>query len=126
LFKIFNTLPILAYIFHVFKEEGCSSIKIADCQGICLVIARFQVRCPVRAFCCCCCFLGYSLDKKLYFFCLSHQLLNQEHIVHHVIRAQLISSSIADVAIFVKKSLKKIAKHNLVKHNISGGCALGV
>jgi len=50
---------------------------VADCQGICLVIARFQVRCPVGAF-------------------TVTQLLNREHIV---IRPQLKNSSIADVVI---------------------------
>jgi len=37
---------------------------VVDYQGICLVITRFQVRCPVRAL--------VSLAKKLYSHCLSH------------------------------------------------------
>jgi len=48
-----------------------------DYQGICLVIARFQVRCPVGAFCCCC-FLGQETLLPLP---QPPSCLNQEHIV---------------------------------------------
>jgi len=57
---------------------------VANCQGICLVIVRFQVRCPVRAFCYC------------WFHCLSHPAVKPgtTYIVYYVIRAQLKSSFI--------------------------------
>jgi len=60
---------------------------VADCQGICLVIARFQVQCLVGPSA-----AVVSLGKKLYSHCLSHQLLNREHIVLCIFRAQLKNS----------------------------------
>jgi len=62
---------------------------VANCQGICLVIVRFWVRGTVGAFCYCC-FLGQETLLPLPLVAI--QLLNREHIVNYVIRAQLKSS----------------------------------
>jgi len=68
-------------------------LSVADCQGIYLVIARFQVRCPVGAFWCCC-FLGQETLLPLY--CLSHPAVGTAE-------KQL---SIADAVIPVEKKKK--------------------
>jgi len=73
---------------------------VADCQGICLVIARFRVQCPVGTFCCRC-FLG----QKLYSHCLSHPAVKRGILCNQGTAEKQLS--IADVVIPVEISQKK-------------------
>jgi len=82
--------------------SGCT--LEGGCQSTCLVIARFQVRCPVGAV--------VSLGKKLYSHCLSHPAVKPGK--YCIIRAQLKSNFIADIVIPVKMSKNQKNRETLI------------
>jgi len=91
--------------FKTFKSKNFCWKAVADYQSICMVIARFQVQCPVGAFL----LLLLPWARNFTPIASATQLLNQEHIVYCVaIRVQLKSSCKADVVIPVKEISKKI------------------